>query len=194
MPIQTSKFFSRYLPLTLSILLLVGLGFVIYFWQQPGEQTAKDNAGQNQSFALLSEKEEQAVKANNNFYSDEQFNFGFWHPKEISLARFEEGEGVALIFNQNNQSFAQGYISEFDEQGPITKERILKDLPDKVIENPAQTKIGGNETFVFFSREDKGLNMREYWFVRNFYLYRFSVLKEQDEIFQKILNTWQNEN
>lgn len=129
----------------------------------------------------------------NNSFTDPDFGFVFKYPSDVSIGRFEEGDGINIVLNKASGSVAQIYITPFDEAGVITSARIKKDLPDKVIEQPGDTKIGGNQTFVFYSKADDGSKVREYWFVSSGNLYRVTTPVNQDELTQKILATWENE-
>jgi hypothetical protein len=149
--------------------------------------------------------------SDNNVYSDLQYNFSFQYPKDFTATKFQEGESGNTILVQyreqsniandssqvstsinkypENVSF-QIFISPFDEPGPLTKERILQDLPD-LIKNPEQRVLkNGAVALIFFSQEPSIGEIREIWFVYNGYLYQISTYKELDSLVADILETW----
>lgn len=82
-------------------------------------------------------------------------------------------------------------ISTFDEPGPITPERVLKDIPDTVITDPHTVQIGGAPALAFLS-ENAGLGAtREVWFVHQGNLYQITAYAEMDEVLGGILKTWE---
>ena len=150
----------------------------------------------------------------NNLYTDSQYNFSFQYPKDFTATKFQEGESGNTILVQyreqseqvsnniandssqvstsiNNNSSFQIFISPFDEPGPLTKERILMDLPDLIIKNPEQRVLkNGAVGLIFFSEEPSIGETREVWFVHNGYLYQISTYKELDGLVADILGTW----
>lgn len=59
-------------------------------------------------------------------------------------------------------------VMPFDEEGPLTRERILQDLPDMVVDNPVQVLIGEKKDIpaLLFSSQDEDVGVtKEVWFI-----------------------------
>ncbi|OGZ32862.1 MAG: hypothetical protein A2V69_00610 [Candidatus Portnoybacteria bacterium RBG_13_40_8] len=142
----------------------------------------------------------------NSIYTDSQYRFSFEYPKDFTVTKFQEGEdGDTILVQYREQSeqvstsinkYPDGssfqiFISPFDEPGPLTKERILQDLPDLIIKNPEQRVLkNGAVALVFFSEEQSLGETREIWFIHNNHLYQITTNKELDGLVAKILETW----
>lgn len=185
---KNNKILNRYLPLFLILLLLFSAGAFVYYKKNTTEQIKPEKEDSTSAKFFKDAKSQETVP---NFYIDPDFGFKFSHEPEISVSRFEEGEGIVLLLKNNNSAFAQIYITEFDEAGPVTPERIKKDLPDKEINEPGNINIGGGPALVFYSKDDSGLKVREYWFVEGGYLYRVTTEPKDDSLVQELLNTWE---
>src|SRR3989344_2393169 len=112
----------------------------------------------------------EAGGADKNEYKSELFNFSFTPP------------------NSN--------LQEFDETGPITPERIKKDLPNAVVENPTPTKVGEVDALSFIGQGD-GFKTAEVWFVwppepypNGNYLYQITAKVEDAKLLEGIISTW----
>lgn len=84
----------------------------------------------------------------------------------------------------------QIFIMPFDEPGPITKERILIDMPDAIIDDPKMVQINGIEAFLFFGEDEDLGRTREVWFANDGYLYQVSSWASFDEELSKIMRTF----
>ena len=142
----------------------------------------------------------------NNLYIDSQYKFSFEYPKHFTATKFSEGEsGNTILVQYREQSeqvstsinkYPKGasfqiFIAPFDEPGPLTKERVLEDLPDLIIKNPEQRVLkNGEVALMFFSQESSIGETREIWFIHNGFLYQISTYKELDSLVAKILETW----
>ncbi|MBI2624580.1 hypothetical protein HYW67_03785 [Candidatus Parcubacteria bacterium] len=128
--------------------------------------------------------------------------FSFRYPAGFTVTALppdDNGETV-LMRNPNDQKQEfQIRISEFDEPfdpaqgkpGPITPERIRKDIPDMAIDTPQTVSVGGENALAFLSRDDSLGNTREVWFVSGGYLYQITAYAEMDDLLGKILQTWE---
>lgn len=129
----------------------------------------------------------------NNVYTDSQYNFSFQYPKDFTATKFKEGEDgdTILIQQKGGEGGFQIFIAPFDEEGPLTKERILQDLPDIVIKN-AENRVlkNGIPALIFFSEEASLGETREIWFINNGYLYQVTATKEIDSLVAQIIATW----
>jgi len=112
----------------------------------------------------------------NNAGADEQayktcshagYGFSFECPADWSTDLFkDEGGEVAVV--QNSETAILIYIYPFDEPGPITKERILRDVPDMKMANGRQIKIAGAIDGLSFDSGEREMGpTKEIWFVYN---------------------------
>ena len=133
-------------------------------------------------------------------YENNVFGFSFRYPLGFKIIEIPEDLGTTILAEKSGtrESF-QIFISEFDEPGPITGERIKKDLPDIVMENPLEILIGEGKTIraLIFFVEDAALGKtREVWFVwpddpsvAGNYLYQITTYPEMDNLIGPILDT-----
>ena len=86
----------------------------------------------------------------------------------------------------------QIFILPFDEAGPMTVERIGRDLPEIIIAEPQNAVIGKDDirALIFFGQEPGISRTREAWFVYNGYLYQVSAPAELDEFLAKVIESW----
>jgi len=174
------------------IIVLGGAIFYIVFnknslQQTPGE-TENEIPGQEKTFNITP-----SDNAENSIYTDSQYKFSFEYPKDFTVTKFQEGEDGDTILVQEKESKKsfQVFIAFFDEPGPLTKERVLEDLPDLIIKNPEQRILkNGEPALIFFSEEPSLGETREIWFVHNGYLYQISTYTTLDSLVAKILETW----
>lgn len=126
-------------------------------------------------------------------YTNSTYNFSFKYPEGFTVANFQEGEygETILVRKKEGKESLQIFISPFDEPSPLTKERILEDLPDMLVENAQQRLLkNGAVGLIFFSQESSLGRTREVWFVHNGYLYQVSTYAELDSWLAGILATW----
>ena len=163
----------------------------------------------NQNLALRTwnlapSSDNQAPSSNNQApsseYKNDQYGFSFGQPDGFNISDFEEGGGkVILVKNvgssvsNNSNNYENGFqifIAAFDEPGPITKERILKDIPDMKIVGEQYIDVGGERALNFTSQDDLGGETREIWMVHGGYLYQIKGYKNFEEKMIEVLKTW----
>src|SRR3990167_10120897 len=123
------------------------------FWQSSNNQAPSSDIPSSNNQAPSS----------NNQYKNDQFGFSFGYPEGFNISDFDDGGGkIILVKNvgssvsNNSDNGFQIFIAAFDEPGPITKERILKDIPDMVIVGEQYIDIGGEKALSFTSQDDLG--------------------------------------
>jgi len=130
----------------------------------------------------------------NRTYYYPQYRFSFQYPGELNASAFQEGDygHTVLVQQPNERAGFQIFIASFDEAGPITKERILRDLPDMVIDQPQHVIIGQDKitALIFFSHEPSLGRTREVWFIYGGHLYQMSTFAGLDGFIGRILETW----
>ncbi len=124
-------------------------------------------------------------------YTHQNPHFSFQYPEGFNIGSFQEGEGETVLVQQpgENRGF-QIYILPFDEPGPITKERIWQDIPDKKIVAEQKVKIGGEDALVFLSQDPSLGATREAWFIHVNFLFQISAQQEFDETLSRIMATF----
>lgn len=153
------------------------------------DKTGNEIIGNEPTFTIAPSEEDSA----NNLYADSQYNFSFQYPKSFTATKFSDQEDTStiLVQGEGGKTGFQIFISWFDEPGPITKERILQDLPDLTIKNPEQRVLkNGIPALIFFSEEASLGKTREIWFVKDGYLYQVTATKEIDSLVAQIVGTW----
>jgi len=181
--------------LLIIIAIIIVLGGAIFFiasnkktpQQTPGG-AENEIPGQEKTFNIAP-----SDNAENSIYTDSQYKFSFEYPKDFTATKFQEGEDgdSILVQKQGSKDGFQIFIAPFDEPGPLTKERVLEDLPDLIIKNSEQRVLkNGEPALIFFSEEPSLGETREIWFVFNGFLYQISTYKELDSLVAKILETW----
>jgi len=185
------------------IVIILLAGALVWFFLlqkkpvETGNETEAKNEfiGQEETFEIV-----EADNSENNIYTDLQYKFSFEYPKDFTVTKFQEGEyGETILVSRKAQDPSTGsgqdsfqiFISPFDESGPLTKERVLQDLPDMIIENAEQRVLkNGAVGLIFFSEEQSIGVTREIWFIYNDHLYQISTYKELDGLVANIISTW----
>jgi len=135
-------------------------------------------------------------------YVNQAFGFSFVHPEEVSVTEFADEDGTIVLAQKSGGESFQVFITPLDEPGPITAERIGKDLPNLAIEEPQEVTLGGSPTstgipaLIFFSTQND-MRTREAWFVwpddplrSGNYLYQVTAPEEFDGQLAKIMATF----
>ena len=128
-------------------------------------------------------------------YTDPKSRFSFTYPAGYVAHPIEEGNiGETLLVQKGTgpKTAFQIFISEFDEPGPITKARILKDVPDMVVNEPTEAIIGKERVtaFIFKSKEPSVGDTREIWLVAGGYLYQITAPIDLDPEVAEMMKTW----
>ena len=190
------------------IIILAGIGFSVF---KSGEDSAEitENNIFNSDFGeqLKIEEDSQLGTVTENIgdsiidseiksqsplhYTNEKYNFSFNYPSDVTASFFKEGEGdMVLIQSSDTSRFAQIFIIPFDEPEPISKKRILKDLPNIVIKNEQKGTVGGHPAVAFLGRHETLGNTYEIWFTRNLHLYQIMTKESTAQFLINIIKTW----
>src|SRR3990167_1037450 len=133
-------------------------------------------------------------------YAHPSLPFAFAHSKELVSNTFQDGESEIVLLqgpdpNQEIQIVARAFDEPFDpaqgKPGPLTVERIQRDLPEMVIDEPQNVLIGPAQipALLFWSESGSAGRTREVWFVypeqsrgvQGGYLYQITGSAEMDE-------------
>mgnify|MGYP001578783188 FL=1 len=138
-------------------------------------------------------------------YTNPKYGFSFNYSKEFSASEFSEGEADVILIKDVTGDGFQISITPFDEpfdsaqgkSGPITKERILKDIPNMRIGNDKEISVGGEtdsisspQKALSFMSQDTSLETFEIWFVRGGNLYQISAFPSFSNKLEEIIKTW----
>lgn len=140
-------------------------------------------------------------------FTHPDYGFSLEYPKELSVERYLEADDAEIIvFQGENSSFAKAtedrvgfqiFISPFGEDELLTKERILEDLPQAIIEEPLRVILNPGapvpnrvEGLLFWSESPEIGKTREVWFTGENYLYEITTYGHLDTWLAKILSTW----
>lgn len=123
-------------------------------------------------------------------YTHPTLGFTFQYPEGYKIGNFPDGEDGEVVLVQKNNIGFQLYMKPFDEDVTLTPERIQKDIPGTVVENPMYIGLDGAKAIVFSSRNDNKEITREIWWVHEKMLYQITTYQEFDELMVKILGTW----
>lgn len=176
------------------IAFIVLVGIVFLFFSEKGIIPGREDIGGNPTGKEI--------------YTDAKYNFSFEYPRGINISAVpqeptdcdpqltdcldenKQGERIVAQSADMKQNF-QITIAFFDEPGPLTKERILQDIPDMVINNPQNVTITKNkiDALSFGSKTDGVSETNEIWFIYNNNLYQISVSTGTDQLVGEILTT-----
>jgi len=128
-------------------------------------------------------------------YSNPDYGFSFEYPADMQIMELDEVAGK-IILGEGPQGAFQIFIMPFDEPGPLTAERIKKDLPNLTMKNPSPSKINEVEA-VSFIGSGGDIKTAELWFVspkdpypHGNYLYQFTTKLENANFIEEIMETW----
>ena len=125
-------------------------------------------------------------------YTSSQFNFNMEVPEGYTITSLEDGEGRSLLVRPDDggEDF-QITVTPFDEEGPLTPERVSQDLPDMAIRDPQQVVIasGAVTALIFKTDSDVYKESREVWFVTGGNLYQLSAPVNSDPVIGPMLES-----
>src|SRR3989344_2478048 len=127
-------------------------------------------------------------------YTDTRFGFSFGYPTGFNVGAFDDDNGRTVLIQRAEGGGSEGvqiYIQPFDEAAAITKERVLRDLPDTVIKNPLTVKLAGAAAGLAFDSFEPGLgDTFEVWFARGGQLYQIKTRAKDKGAVAEIFRTW----
>ena len=180
------------------ILVVLGIlaGIVVVLWP-----TLRKSSSDEQEPFLESDSE---TLSDWEGYAHPELPFAFAYPKDLTPSTFVDGEAeIILLKGKEPEREVQIVIRAFDEPfdpaqgkpGPLTVERIRRDVPEMVIEEPQNVLIGSAQipALLFWSESGSAGRTREVWFVQGGYLYQITGSAEMDETFAKMMETWRGE-
>ncbi len=120
--------------------------------------------------------------------------FSFKYPegfKVVSTQNSAAKRGEIIVVEESEKKSFQVLITPFDEPNPITKARILRDVPDMLITEESNIiMVGGIKAFGFKSEDEAVGETYEIWFVAGGNLFQISAPFSFKESLMNILVTW----
>jgi hypothetical protein len=130
-------------------------------------------------------------------YKSEALGFSFRYPEGLKITEFADEKGDVVLAEAEAGNEFQIFITPFDEQGPLTPERIKQDVPTAVVKNVLLSTIDKVPAIVFESEEPGFGATFEVWFVwpespqpHGNYLFQITSRAEFAEELSEILQTW----
>ena len=123
-------------------------------------------------------------------YYSLDYNFFLDIPKGFRFSEIQDNGGTVILAEGGNGKSFQIFITPFDEPGPLTPDRIKKDLPQKVILNPHAGTLDGTPALAFTSQDPGTGDVFEIWFVHSGYLYQISTSASFADTMQSFLQSW----
>ena len=128
-------------------------------------------------------------------FTDEAGRFSFQYAKEFLVSAQSMGDvgDTILMHDPRSKLEIQIVVMPFDEEDPLTRERILLDVPDIIIEGEQNVLIGVKKdvsALLFSSRDSDVGNTKEVWFAHAGFLYQVSTLAENEAELGKFLEEW----
>ena len=184
---------NKSIILVLSAALLAGAG--VWLWRANSDGATLSQLRLTSLFGGSEKNKLQQVSTNFKEYYNSDLGFSFQYPEGFLQTEFEDENGTVILFEASGRGF-QIFVSPFDESGPLTAERIKKDLPNLVMENPTLTKVAGEDSLSFIGSGGE-FKTAEVWFVwppepypNGNYFYQITSSAEFDEELSKIMATW----
>src|SRR3989344_6249141 len=110
-------------------------------------------------------------------YVHPENKFSFKHPAGLKIASNKPDDFQEIItVEKDAQTGFQIFLTPFDEAGPITPERIKRDLPDIEMAGIQYARLGGADAVLFRSNYE-GLDTYEVWVIHADRLYQIITYK-----------------
>ena len=158
----------------------------LYFWRSSGDFAFNPT--------LPRDIEAQFGKAVTYKSKDQTFTAVSPEQLKISEVPIEGVAGGKRILAESQTKAGEGFeviVLPFDEPGPLTRERILQDLPDMVIKNEKTVGVGGSISALSFDSTDEGVGTtHEVWFVHGGFIYQARTYQSFGDRMEEILKSW----
>ncbi|MDO8496472.1 MAG: hypothetical protein Q7S43_03385 [bacterium] len=180
--------------------IIIGLGLVFYFGFNGKDKLANITAD-SLSDQLPPDQKENVVEPDKIFaepveygslkesYSGQDFSFKYPDGFKVSSNPVNSIQEIVTVENKKGSGF-QIFLLAFDESGPITPERIHKDLPDAEINDPKDADLDGEKTLVFNGYDQDMGETFEAWVIYKDKLYQIAGPKTARKLITETLETW----
>ncbi len=131
-------------------------------------------------------------KVTKKIYESPEHKFSFEYEDDFIITHTSLDAGGKIVFEslEPRKGF-QIIIFPFDELGPLTEERIKKDLPDLAVIEAESVSVAGVETLYFKSVDEGVGDTFEVWFVYSGNFYQIQTYREFSGELQVIMKSWQ---
>lgn len=184
------------------VIIITGISLTGHFWPKEINRSAREGIGaqvSGGSIELLADDtaSDARIMDNSSVEGESEsmyrhpsgaFSFHYPHDFRINSTPYEKN-GEVITFEKDDDTGFQIFLSPFDEEGPLTKERILQDL-DITMQNPREIEIDSVPAISFNGNEESVGETYEVWFVHEGYLYQITAYVGFQEGIRKILGTW----
>lgn len=173
------------------IMVVVIIGAGIYTWRTIGGIGDKEKA--SLELAQLQSGQDQGGQDNlTGLYTNNTYHFSLRYPTNFTVNDLvtNEGNNVIMIEGKGENEQFQILVSAFDENEPLTQERIERDLPDFIIEEPRAITISGAPALIFWSEDEVLGKTREVWFTHKEALFQVSAPAVFDQTLSQVMATW----
>lgn len=172
------------------LIVIFGVGYGYYRFLGPKTAVPGQTAGLGWNFSA-SEIPQRGGDAGGSTYTNEVFGFSVVFPDGYKTTELEDDLGkTILVKGEGEKHEFQIFIMPFDEDGPISPERIREDIPEVIIEDPQNITLSGTAALLFWGSNESLGKTRELWFVHGGNLYQISSYAEFDAGLSKIMSTW----
>ncbi len=181
---------TKFGKLITAFLLVLAFGSGAFYFLKKGgpasSKTALPDFNFGNSFNTASANPD--ISAYPQYYENTEYGFIFSYPDGFSVKEIDEDGGFTVLAEGSGNKIFQIFIQSFDEEGPLTPERIKNDLPEMNILASQNFDLAGIPALAF--QTDTAI---EAWFVHGGSLYQVTALKDFTDDLSKILATWKFE-
>ena len=127
------------------------------------------------------------------YYTHQETGLNFPHCKEFRLFEIHEDGGELILLENSERGAAfQIFIQPWDEPGPLTVERIRRDLPDMIMVNADIAEVNGTPVPMvqFLGFHDSLGYIPEAWFIYDGSLFQLAMYAPGDP--EDLLYPWFN--
>jgi hypothetical protein len=127
------------------------------------------------------------------YYTHQETGLNFPHRKEFRLFEIHEDGGELILLENSERGAAfQIFIQPWDEPGPLTVERIRRDLPDMHMEAVSETTTykSDDPMLTFLSMDETLGPIPQAWFIYNGSLFQLAMYAPGDP--EELLYPWFN--
>ena len=194
-------FFKKILKL-LIVLFIITIAVALWFFF--GMDNEEKSPEKNDSSASIFEEEksdkansapkDSVVSAQTKRYENVRYGLSFNYPDGFTVSEFDEEIGKTVLTMQNKKT-GQGlqiHITAYDDPSfVVSKERILRDVPDMPFLNSVDVSVDGKAKGVaFFSQNDSFGDTAEVWFADGKNFYQTTAYKEDVGVLEEIIKSW----
>ncbi len=177
----------KYAFLTIGI---IGIGFIAaaILWARTAPSPSAQSGWQSASVQDI-------LSSRGSFqgtYTNKTYDFTVKYPQSFRVGEVPDGKNLSLVFqNPDKQQGVQVYIRPLEENLDLTASKLKNDVPDMKARNITATTVADEENALSFDAESEAFGeSAEIWFVHEKTLYQASTYRGQEELLEKVVETW----